>query len=406
MNGHVTAGSAPPFEGLRVVEIADGPAGELTGRLLAQMGADVVKLEPPAGAASRHVGPFAGDVADPERSLAFWFYNANKRSVVHDLRGDGVAALDALLVDADILLSTLAPRDLRDLGLDFERLVATHPRLIVVSITPFGLTGPWADYRSSDLVGLAASGLLIMNGYDDHSIPPIRPGGDQGFHTAASFAQIGALLALVEREHSGRGGVVDVSMHEAMAVTVELANPYWFYPRVLVQRQTCRHAQPSPTQPALFACADGRYVYFALILADQKPWRSLVEWMDTVGVATDLVDDDYDDLAHRQANFAHIQDLVECFFLMQTADDAYHEGQARGLPIGILNAPEDLFDDEHLLARQFFVTVDHGDFGPVLYPDAPFRFSAFGPVDPQAAPKLSAHSPEFLSTGEPGWSAR
>ena len=143
MNGHVAASAAPPFEGLRVVEIANDPAGELTGRLLAQMGADVVKLEPPEGSASRRVGPFAGDVADPERSLAFWFYNMSKRSVVHDLRDDGLVALDALLVDADILLSTLAPRELGQLGLDFERLVARHPRLIVVSINNWAVSAPF-----------------------------------------------------------------------------------------------------------------------------------------------------------------------------------------------------------------------------------------------------------------------
>ena len=227
-----------------------------------------------------------------------------------------------------------------------------------MSITDFGLTGPWADYQSSDLVALATSGLLITSGYDDHTIPPIRPGGNQAYHTAASFAHQAVLLALLQRQQNGAGGLIDLSIQEAAGVTVELANPYWFYPRALVQRQTCRHAQPVPTQSAIFQCADGRWVYFALILADPKPWNALVQWMDSLDLAVDLKDPEFDDLSHRQQNFAHIQDLVEVFFLLQDSSDAYLEGQRRGLPIGVLNAPEDLFDDEHLVAREFFQPVD------------------------------------------------
>ena len=387
-----------PYDGLTVVELATDPAGELTGLQFVHLGADVIKIEPPDGSPSRHTGPFVDDIADPERSLAHWYYNGGKRSVVVDLADDdGRGTFDSLLVDADILISTLHPLELRRLGLDLQAVVDANPRLIVVSITPFGLTGPWADYQSSDLVALAVSGLLITSGYDDHTIPPIRPGGDQAFHTAASFAHIAAILAILERDQSGIGGLIDVSIQEAAGVTVELANPYWFYPRGLVQRQTCRHAQPVPTQTAIFQCRDGRWVYFALILADQKPWQALVSWMDSEGVATDLTDPEYDSLEHRQANFGHIQDIVEVFFLLQDSSVAYHEGQARGLPIGILNAPEDLYHDEHLVARGFFVDIDQPGFGIMPQPTAPYRFSALATTPPQRAASLGEHTAEVLA---------
>jgi crotonobetainyl-CoA:carnitine CoA-transferase CaiB-like acyl-CoA transferase len=380
-----------PYAGVRVIELSDDPAGELAGLQLAHMGAEVVKVEPPEGAASRRTGPFVGGVPDPERSLAYWYYNGNKRSTVLDLSDSGDRArFDMLLDDTDVLISSLHPRELRVFGLDLMAVAEANPRLILVSITPFGLTGPWSDYVSSDLVGLAASGLLITSGYDDHSIPPIRPGGDQAFHTAASFAHIGTLLALVERQRTGRGELVDVAMHDACNVTCELANPYWFYPQVLVKRQTCRHAQPEPTQPALFRCADG-FVYFALILSDQKPWQVLVEWLDSKDLATDLTDPAYSDVAHRQANFGHIQEILEVFFLLQPAETAYLEGQKRGLPIGVLNAPEDLFRDEHLQARGFFVPVEHPGHGVVLHPGVPYRFSAWAAADPAPAPRLGGH---------------
>ena len=191
-------------------------------------------------------------------------------------------------------------------------------------------------------------------------------------------------------------------MHEAAGVTVELANPYWFYPRALVQRQTCRHAQPVPTQPALFQCADGRWVYFALILADQKPWQALVEWMDEPGPGRRPRPTRRTTTSPTaRTNFPHIQEIVEVFFLLQDSDDAYHEGQARGLPIGMLNAPEDLYDDEHLVARD------------VLRRGRPARATGrcrkpgravpiLGAVDtvaPQPAARLGEHTDDVLGDG-------
>jgi crotonobetainyl-CoA:carnitine CoA-transferase CaiB-like acyl-CoA transferase len=200
---------------------------------------------------------------------------------------------------------------------------------------------------------------------------------------------------LIERDGTGRGQVIDTSIHDSVAVSPELANPYWFYPQVLVQRQTCRHAQPTPTQPALFATLDGRYVYFTLILADPKPWQSLVAWMEAAGVAADLTDPAYDDLSYRQANFPHIQSILEAFFMISNADDAYHEGQARGLPIAVVNSPDDVLHDEHLHARGFFETIDHDGDTSGVYPGPPIRFSSYQPVHQTPAPRLGELGKEF-----------
>lgn len=390
-----------PYDGLTVVELSDDPSGEMTGLQFAKLGAKVIKVEPPEGAPSRHAGPFIDDKPDPDRSLEYWYYNGGKRSVVIALDSDdGRADLDRLIASADVFVVAVHPRRLRSLGLDLAAITAAHLRLIVVSITDFGLTGPWSEYQSSDLVALATSGLLITSGYDDHSIPPIRPGGNQAYHTAASFAHQAVLLGLLQRQQSGDGGLIDVSIQEAAGVTVELANPYWFYPRALVQRQTCRHAQPVPTQSAIFQCADERWVYFALILSDPKPWNALVQWMDSLDLAIDLKDPAFDDLVYRQQNFPHIQDLVEVFFLVQDSSVVYHEGQRRGLPIGLLNAPEDLFEDDHLLAREFFQPVDEPGYGVVRMPAAAYRFSTMSTVAPQPAARLGENSAELLGDVE------
>ncbi len=386
-----------PYADLKVIELAEDPAGEMTGYLLAGMGADVVKIEPPEGSPTRAIGPWLNGREGPDNSLTYWYYNSNKRSAVLGYRAPaGLRALETLLEGADVFICTLQPAALKAAGIDHDALVARFPRLIVLSVTAFGLTGPWADYKSSALIGLAAGGPLHMCGYDDHAIPPILPGGNQAYHIAASFAHKALLVALIDRQGTGLGQVVDVAMHEACAVTVELANPYWFYPKAIVQRQTCRHAQPVRSQPAIFESADGKWLYFVLVVAESKPWANLVAWMDSHGMAADLTDEAYKDFAYRQANYAHVQEVVECFFLVNEAETMFHEGQSRELPIAIINAPEDLFADRHNLERRFFVEVEHEGIGTFRYPGAPYSFSAFGPVPRRRAPRLGEHTDQVL----------
>lgn len=389
------------YSGLRVVELAQDPQGEIVGKLLADQGADVVKVEPPGGAAGRHVGPYrAGREGDPNASLHFWAYNTSKSSVTLDTSTEeGRARRAELIASADVLITSDGPQRLAADGIDLHALVEAQPELIAVSVSPFGLTGPWADWRTSDLVALAAGGILMSCGYDDHSIPPIRPGGNQAFQLAASFGHSGLLLALLERQATGLGQVVDVSMHEAIAVSGELANPYWFYPRVLLERQTCRHAQPSPTQPALFECADGVQVYFALILSDARTWSVLVEWLATMGMDLDLGDEKYQSLAYRQECFSYIQTIMESFFLIQDSATVCREAQARGLPLGPVLAPEQLLDDEHLIARGFFVPVALPTGGEALFPGSPYRFS-FATGTPGTPPRLDAPTQAELNDAE------
>lgn len=391
---------AYPYAGLKVVELAEDIGGEFLGRLLGEMGADVVKVELPKGAPTRSVGPFAKGKQGQETSLTFWYYNTNKRGVTIDYEST-LAPLEPLLADSDVLITTMQPHRLAELGLDLYEISSRHPRLIVVSVTAFGLTGPWKDYKTSNLVALAAGGPLNMCGYDDHSIPPINPGGDQAYHTATTQAHIGVLAALIHRQLTGQGQVLDVSMHAANAVNMELGNPYWFYPKANVLRQTCRHAQPVMTNSPLFLCGDGRYVYYTLILADEKAWQVLVQWMESKGVAAHLTDPEFSDLSYRQERFPEIQTIAECFFLLMDANEAYTEGQRLGLPIGILNAPEDLFEDEHLRARNYFVEIDMGDgIGPVLFPGDSYRFSALASAPRFRAPHLGEHNAEVLGGGK------
>ncbi len=385
--------SAPPFRGLKVIELSQDPGGEMAGRYLADLGAEVIKVEPPEGAGSRRVGPFAYGRTDAEHSLNFWFYNANKKSVTADLATPaGMAQVRSLLSDAAVLVVSYQPKHLGPLGLDYDELQRAFPKLIILSVTPYGLTGPWADYLSTDLIAFAGGGQLHISGYDDHSIPPMRPGGNQAYHTAATFALAGAEVALLQRQADGLGQLVDVSMHDCLAVTVEMAFAYWEYQQAPVRRQTCRHAQPMITHCALFECADGRYIYSVVRLADQKPFKALISWMAEEGMAAGLDDEKYLNPQYRQEHFYEIQTVLECFYLTKTADEVFKGGQDRLIPIGALYGPEDLPADEHLAARGFWKTAE-GEEGPITYPGAPYVFSAFAMAKRVRAPRLGEHNP-------------
>ena len=368
---------ASPFAGLRAIEVSGDPAGDLVGKLLSDLGAEVVKIEAPDRPSLRGVGPFAGDVAGPDRSLSFAYYNAGKKSLPIAPGEDPLERAAAMVGEVDLLVTSCHPGEYgEDLADRYSVLLAGHPRLIIVSVTPFGLTGPWRAYRAGDLVSLALGGPLHMCGYDDHELPPISPGGDQGYHTASSFAFMGALLALVDRESSGRGQLVDVALHDSLAVTIEMAFPYWHYQEAAVQRQTCRHAQPTMTQPALFSTLDGKYIYLVLIINEPKAWKALVDWLAAHDLVVDLRDPRFDDPQVRQAEFQYIQGIVEAFMALNPSDVLFREGQNIGLPIGVVNAPDDLFDDPHLTERHFFQDVQ-SNLGMLTLPGPPYRFSSF-----------------------------
>ena len=213
-----------PLTGLRVVELCD-EAGELAGKLLGDMGADVVKVEPPDGARTRGYEPFLGDEPHPERSLYFWHYNTSKRSLTLDLETDGGReAFRRLAANADVLVEDQPPGRLAALGLDYADLREGNPELIHAAITSFGRDDPRSLEPFTDLTILAGGGPVWSCGYDDHSLPPVRGGGGQGFQTGCHWALISILTALLHRDGGGEGQFIDVSMHAASNVTTEAAS--------------------------------------------------------------------------------------------------------------------------------------------------------------------------------------
>ncbi len=190
--------------------------GLLCGQILGDLGADVIKVEPPGGSPARRLGPFYQDEPHPDGSLYWWAYNRNKRSITLDIdTGEGKALLLRLAEGADFLIESDTPGFLAERGLGYDGLAAVNPALIYVSITPFGQDGPKAGYADSDLIVLAAGGPLVLNGDDDR--PPVQVSVPQAYLHAGAEAAAAALIAHHERQRSGRGQHVDVSAQQAVS---------------------------------------------------------------------------------------------------------------------------------------------------------------------------------------------
>jgi crotonobetainyl-CoA:carnitine CoA-transferase CaiB-like acyl-CoA transferase len=394
--------SPGPLAGLRVLELA-GETGQFCGKLLGDLGADVVKIEPPGGEPCRRLGPFVDDIPHPERSLSFWYYNTSKRGITLDLgTADGCDLFRRLAATADVVLETFRPGHLSSLGCGYHALSKDNPGLILCSLTPFGQTGPWRDYLSSDLLHMAAGGEMASSGYDEIDVPdapPIAPGGGNAWHMGCHFAYMAIMAALAHRTVSGRGQCIDASIHEACALTTESAIANYIYRGEVLERHTGRHHAAGPSPRTQFRAADGNYVC-ALVGGRLNPkyMKELADLLDTNGMAGDLRDLKYQDQAVITANTSHIiDDLVASFIASLPAEEVYHRAQERGFTWGAVRAPEQLLGDPHLSDRGFWKEVTHAELGrtvtypgeAAIYTGSPWRIS-------RRAPLIGEHNTEIL----------
>ena len=377
--------SPGPLGNLRVLELSD-VIGEWCGKLMADMGADVIKIEPPGGVAERRIGPFYQDVPHPDRSLHFWHYNTSKRGITLNLETEeGRDLFRKMVTSADVLLETYQPDYLPSLGLGYEELQKINPQLVMCSLTPFGQTGPWRHYRSSDLVHMAAGGQMASTGYNEEDVPdppPIAAGGGNAWHMGSHYAYIAIMAAVCMRDGIGEGQYIDASVHSACALTTEGAIPTYLFTKQVVRRNTGRHHSVGPMPRWQHPTKDGRYVNFSLVGRLTPDFmKRLIDWMDSKGVEHDLNDLKNVEPEALQKQQAHISEVVERFFASITQEEAYHEGQQRRLLIGAVHAPEDILDEQHWHDRGFFVEVEHPELGrsftypggASIYPQSPWK---------------------------------
>src|SRR5713226_1921494 len=341
-----------PLTGIRVIELADEQA-EYCGLTLAGLGADVIKIEPPGGSPTRRIGPFYEDREDPERSLFFWQYNRGKRSIVLDLRQEADRErFRALVATADVLLESTPRGELDGLGLSADTLMRQIPTLIVARVSPFGDHGPWADFKGSDLIHLALGGVMMNCGYDPapggtYDLPPIAPQMWHAFHIAGEQLAFSIVAALLFRWRTGKGQRLSCAIHEAVAKSTEVDLMSWVMRRVLVLRQTCRHARENVTpHPSIVHTKDGRWVMANL---GTRPGET-ARFVPGTGPSTEKRD--------------HAMEAVQRFVRAFTYENVpWREAQEAGMLWAPLRKPHENALDPHWLARQSCTDVPHPELG-------------------------------------------
>lgn len=403
---------AGALHGVRIVELTSAPIA-WAGKLLADMGADVILVEPPGGDPSRNYPPYLDDQPGADRSLYWWHYHTSKRSVVVDLDESGDRErFRALIAAADVLLEAEPRKRLGALGLDYDDLKAIRPDLIHVAVTPYGRNDAKSDLPFTDLTIMAASGPPWSCGYDDHSLPPIR-GPMQGYHTASHFAVLSVLTALLHRGVAGQGQFIDVSMTAANNVTTEAASVTWLVAQKTVQRQTGRHASVLPSRETQQLCADGRYANTGVPPRRPREFAALIKWLKELGLDAELPEAVFLEMGANwegpfdlakigrddavTAIFGAGRDALKLIASKIPAQAFFVGCQRAGLAVGVVNAPEEAFENEHFMARGFQVPVQHDDIGrTVVYPGAPYALQASPWAIRRRAPKLGEHDAEVF----------
>jgi benzylsuccinate CoA-transferase BbsE subunit len=373
---------AAALDGLRVLELS-GLYGAYCGKLFADLGAAVTLIEPPAGSPMRVKPPIAEDGCGERISLTFAYFAANKASVVLDLTAPAaVEALQAMARDADLVILSDHP-DARHVDLEAIRLAS--PKLVCTRITPYGATGPYANFAGDDLTLMAMGGLLTMAGFPDE--PPVVAHGEQGLLAGDQFAAVASLAAVLHAERTGEGELIDVSIQEAIVMALEnAAQTYQLEGKVRNRTAGARRAGSG-----IFPCRDGEVYLLAGGIGETAMWSNFAQWMAADGVegAEIFASPTWSDTA------PHADDAFRRLFLPYAATRTKNELYARGkqwrVPIAPMSTPVDLLENRQLLHRGFFVPLPSGNPAVgIKVPGAPYKLNRTPWQLCTAAPKLGA----------------
>ncbi len=391
----------------RVLDLTD-ESGWLCGKILGDLGADVIKVEPCGGDAGRNRPPFFHDERDAEKSLPWLAYNASKRGITLDLDStEGRALFKRLAAKADFIIESSPVDYLAAREIGYAALSALNPRVVMTSITPFGQTGPYARYRGSDLIAMAMSGFMYLVG--EPGKPPLRVTLPQAAMWTGMYAAGGALIAHYRRQKTGRGQHVDVSMQAGILWALANAPAFWSLGRANLHRAGSlivgRNINGAK-MTAVYPCKDG-YINFIIYggEAGKRSNEGMVEWMAEQGVAPDwLKQKDWG--AFNVATCAQEEiDAIEKHFGAFLRERTKAEFSCEAVKRGILGYPvadaRDIMNDEQLQARGFWQTLDCGEMGALNFPGAFAKFSNGACGIQRRAPRVGEHNREIY-VGELG----
>lgn len=392
------------LEDCRVLDFSN-EIGFLCGEILGDLGADVIKVERPGGDPSRNIGPFYKDIPHPEKSLYWFSYNHNKRGITLNIETEtGRDILRRLIEKTDIVIETFKPGYLKSLGIGYEDLIKINPKLIMTSITPFGQSGPYKDYKGSDLVLMAMSGFMSLLGDSDR--PPVRPTLPQSFMWIGMHAAEGTLIAYYHREITGEGQHVDVSGQAAIIWASSIAPAYYDYNKEVPKRAgsfISGRSIKGALLRAVYPCRDGFITYIIYGgPAGIRTNKKLTEWMASQGMAPKrLREKDWDKFDIATVSQEEI-DEIECanmkFFETITKEEFFKmvlENDMLGYPVA---TAKEILEDDQLRERGLWKEVYHEELGEnITYPSFFAKFSTIQCGFWRRAPLIGEHNEEVYS---------
>lgn len=374
------------LEGVKVLDLTHHIAGPWCTKLLADYGAEVLKVERPEGDPARRMGPFFHDEISCEKSLLFLYLNTSKQGVTLNLQSQqGLRMLRELVRDADLLVENFSPRVMPSLGLDYSALRELNPSLVMVSISNFGQSGPYRDYRATEIVEYALGGLMYIFGAYDRE--PLKHALHQAQFKAGTNAASASLMALFHQRATGEGQHVDVSIQECIASALrDVVNNYTY--TGAVRRRQPNH---SGDMTRLRATSDG-FVLPNPGIGGGLNWQTVVDFL---GIP-ELADEKFDSPSARLANAEDLGRILDGHFRTRKKAEVFHAAHERRFIYGLVQSPEDVLNDAQFESRGYFVDLEHPVVGDVKYPGPPFLMTgtpwhALGP-----APTLGQHNREVL----------
>lgn len=386
----------------RVLDLTN-EKGFMCGKALGDLGADVIKIEKPGGDPARRIGPFYHDIPDPEKSLYWFAFNANKRSITLDIeKADGQQIFKSLAKTADVVIESFDPGYMDKLGLGYETLSELNPKLILTSVSGFGQEGPYRDYKAPDIVLWALSGMMYMVGDPDR--PPLAPSYPHVYLFAGALGALGTMIALYHRKRIGRGQHVDapVLMYLTYPTTPDVQG-LWDFSRIILRRmgRMLLRTGTGIAVPVIWECKDGDVSYRLFLGHGQaKANAALIEWMEGDGIHCDILSQvDWETLDWEKIGKDFADEFVakfDRFARKHTKAELFEGALERGIQLFPLYTPRDILKSTQLSKRDYWVRVEHPHLGATLtYPGAFIKLSETPWKIRRCAPLVGEHNEEI-----------
>ncbi len=384
---------------VKILEFSRTLSAAYCAKMMGDLGAEVIKVEPPGvGDGARHEPPFLNDIPDPEKSGLFLYLNTNKLGItLNPGKPEGKKIFEKIVKTVDVLIEDQQLGDMEKLDLGYEALKRLNPGLIMISMTPFGRSGPYKNYKAYQLniSHVSGQGYMLPIGAKDLERPPVKVGGNSGYFDVGLVASVAVMAALFWKLRTGRGQFIEMSMQEALismqrAESVNFPNHGFSLTRIPTDQQR--------THGGMMRCKDG---YVNVVTPEEHQWNALLKLM---GDPAWSKKEWCRDKAGRTAHADEIENSIQEWMSRRTKEEIFREGQAMSVPVAPVNSAKDIVESPQLKARNFFVETEHPAVGKIeKFPSSPYRFAATPWQIERPAPRLGEHN-EMIYAGRLGYS--